>query len=440
MVAVLVVPVLVGVLVVGTLTGRTRGRVLQPALDALGDLEVGEQLRGVGVGLLDLGDAEVESLVDDPPPGDVGPVDQGDGDALGAGATCAANPVHVGHLGIGAFVVDHVADFGDVDATGRDVGRDQHVHLAVAELLEGLLAGHLVQVTVDRRGREATVLQFVGQPLGRPLRTGEDHGPGAHRRLQEASDDLGLVQVVGLVDELLRVGDGELSIVGLRAHVHRLVQVHAGERDDRCGHRGREQQGLARLGRLGDEALHVGQEPEVEHLVGLVQHEHLHLGKVEGATVREVEQATRGADDNVDALGEGLELGLVADAAVDGEDAGLADGGGHVEVTGDLQGQFARRGHHQCLREALEGHVGVALVGRDEDPLQQRDAEGEGLAGAGTGLPDHVGAADGDRDGEALDRERMLDADRGQRLDDLGNDTEVLEGEIRDGGGNGLGD
>jgi hypothetical protein len=34
----------------------------------------------------------------------------------------------------------------------------------------------------------------------------------------------------------------------------------------------------------------------------------------------------------------------------------------------------------------------------------------------------------------------VLDADRGQRLDDLGNDSEVLEGEIRDGGGNGLGD
>ncbi|WP_246077149.1 hypothetical protein [Actinomadura hallensis] len=44
------------------------------------------------------------------------------------------------------------------------------------------------------------------------------------------------------------------------------------------------------------------------------------------------------------------------------------------------------------------------------DALQQRHAEGEGLAGAGAGLADDVVAAQRDRQGELLDGERFYDA------------------------------
>ena len=66
-----------------------------------------------------------------------------------------------------------------------------------------------------------------------------------------------------------------------------------------------------------------GRKPEVEHLVGLVEHEHLDVAEIENPAVGQVEQSARGADDHVDAAAELVELILVADAAVDGEHSGL---------------------------------------------------------------------------------------------------------------------
>ncbi len=61
------------------------------------------------------------------------------------------------------------------------------------------------------------------------------------------------------------------------------------------------------------------------------------------------------------------------------------------------------------------------------DAVQQRDAEAEGLAGSGAGLPDEVAARERDRQREFLDREGLDDADRGQRADDLGADVVLGE-------------
>ena len=44
-----------------------------------------------------------------------------------------------------------------------------------------------------------------------------------------------------------------------------------------------------------------GRKPEVEHLVGLVEHERVDVGEVEGLAVGQVDQATGRADDDVDA-------------------------------------------------------------------------------------------------------------------------------------------
>jgi hypothetical protein len=62
------------------------------------------------------------------------------------------------------------------------------------------------------------------------------------------------------------------------------------------------------------------------------------------------------------------------------------------------------------------------------DPLQQRDAEGEGLAGARTGLSDDVVPAERDGEGELLDGEGFYDALRFQGIGYLGYDPEFTKG------------
>ena len=384
-----------------------------------------EVLRG-GVGLLRLVEGKVESLVDHLPLVEIGPVDERDRDAGGAGAAGAADAVDVGLLIVGGRVVDHVGDAGDVDAAGGDVGGHQDLDLAVTELLHHPLAGGLLHVAVQGRGREAALGEVVGHTLCLSLGAGEDDDLVVVLALQQAADHLGLVEVVGLVDELGRGRDGLGLGRGLGADVHRVAHVGAGQGHDRARHGGREQQRLAGLRGERDQLLHVGQEPQVEHLVGLVEDEGVHVGEVENLAVGQVDQAARGADDDVDALLQRVDLGLVAGAAVDGQHAEAAVLGDQRDLGRDLHGQLAGRGHDQRLRLALRKVDVVAVLG-GHAALHDRDAEGQRLAGAGAGLADQVGALQSDREGHLLDGEGGGDAFALERSADLGMNPEVLE-------------
>ena len=140
----------------------------------------------------------------------------------------------------------------------------------------------------------------------------------------------------------------------------------------------------------------------------------------------QVDQPAGGADDDVDALLERVELGVVADAAVHGEDPEAEVLAGEVEVVGDLQRELAGRGDDQRLRLALRD-VGVRRVVLGDAALEHRDAEGEGLAGARAGLADEVGAHEGDGEGHLLDGEGGHDAGALERVADLGEDPELTE-------------
>ena len=127
------------------------------------------------------------------------------------------------------------------------------------------------------------------------------------------------------------------------------------------------------------------------------------------------------ADDDLDALLQRLDLRLERAAAVDGLHADAALGAGGGEVAGDLHAQLTGGDDDQRLRDA------VAALGRRDDALQHRDAEAEGLAGAGAGLADEVVAGQRQREGQLLDGEGAGDPDLGQRGDDVGVHVEVAE-------------
>ena len=78
-----------------------------------------------------------------------------DGDAVIAGARGAADAVDVALRLVRQVEIDDMGDAVDVDAAGGDVGRHQHADLAVAEILERLLAGVLGLVAVDGVGAHA---------------------------------------------------------------------------------------------------------------------------------------------------------------------------------------------------------------------------------------------------------------------------------------------
>jgi hypothetical protein len=205
------------------------------------------------------------------------------------------------------------------------------------------------------------------------------------------------------------------------AHGHGVAQVALRDRRDARRHRGREERGLPLPGRLVEDRLQVLLEPHVEHLVGLVEHEHLERVEPERLPPDVVERAPRRRHHHVHAALEGADLLLHARPAVDGEHRDAEALAVLVRGLGHLHRQLARGHEHE------RGGAGAPLaVGRDA--LQHRQREGGGLAGAGGGLAEEVAAAEQRGDRLALDRRGLLVAERGQRAHELGGEAQRREG------------
>ena len=61
----------------------------------------------------------------------------------------------------------------------------------------------------------------------------------------------------------------------------------------------------------------LGKESHIGHLIGFVEHDHGHVSDRDLLAVDQVDEPTRGGDDDVDALAEVGDLGAHGDAAVD---------------------------------------------------------------------------------------------------------------------------
>ena len=173
-------------------------------------------------------------------------------------------------------------------------------------------------------------------------------------------------------------------------------RIGSGDAHDVVGQGGREEHVLAFRRQQGQDATHVRPEAHVEHAVGFVEHEDLYVGEIDVAPLLQVEQATGGGHQEVDAPAQLLDLGLVAHAAVHGGDAlagVLRAVAGHVF---DLAGQLAGGGDHRVPMRAASAHQ-----------LQSGQDEGGRLAGAGLGAAEDVTAGQGERDGLFLDGGRF---------------------------------
>ena len=276
-----------------------------------------------------------------------------------------------------------MGDAGHVDAARGDVGRHQNLHLAVPQRHQAAVAQPLAERAVQRDGREARLLQVAGQAVAFDLRAGEDDGLADRRVAQPMVEQLPLVVgVVGPVQRLLDVGVLFLRRVDLHPLHVGAALVHHAQRQllDARRKRGREHHGLLALrGELVDFGQVVGK-AQVEHAVGLVDDEELHLVQLDLHRALQVQQAPGGRDDEVGVLQLG-DLHLVGHAADDGGDAQAlamldqADG-----VVRHLLRELARRAQHQST-----GHRGLEMARVERvlalGALGQRLAARAGLGG-----------------------------------------------------------
>ena len=320
--------------------------------------------------------------------------------------------------------MDDAADPVDVDAAGGDVGGDDRPGPPGAEVLEGPLALALAPVAVDGDRSDTPGPELLGDPVGPPLGAAEDDGRAGARH--DAGDQVG---AVSSLDRPVQVLGGVAVGVGAGLLVaHRVVHVATDDHVDVTVERGREQQRLALRGAGVEQALDLGQEAHVGHAVRLVQHHQVDLAQAHVALVDQVGQATGAGHGDVDAVAQGAQLVAEADPAVERLD-GLLRVGELTELVADLRGQLAGGGQDE--------RTGVVRAG-PADVLHQRDAERQGLAGAGRRAAADVAAGERRRQRGGLDGEGRGDATVGERACQPGGDAERLEGG-NGGGGDGVG-
>ena len=192
--------------------------------------------------------------------------------------------------------------------------------------------------------------------------------------------------LVLLGDEVHELADRlDRAQVGPHRDVRR-VRLHEpiADAEDGVRHRGAEERRLAAARRAAEDRLDVDDEAHVEHAVGLVEDDGVDPVEAQLAASDEVEHPARRADHDLRAALEGLDLAIHRRAAVDRHGAHAAEATDARDLVLDLHAELAGRGQDQRLD----------VRARRLDLLDDRDAEGRGLAGSGLRLADEVLARD----------------------------------------------
>ena len=326
--------------------------------------------------------------------------DQADGFAAVAGAAGAPDAVYIVFADIRYLVVHHVWQLVNVNSAGGDVGGHQDAYVAVLEAGQCLRTGGLALVAVQRHRRDTVFRQVLGHVVGAEFGACENQ----HLAPVVLRDDVreqrflfgAAHRVDGLRDALYR-GVARRDLDG-----HRVAQQAVGQFADLVAESGREQQGLLLLGHQGQHFLDVMDEAHVQHAVGFVQDQHLHLRQVQRTLLRVVQQAAGGGHQNVHAAAQLVNLRAHANAAEHHHRGDVHVLAVNAHAFFNLRCEFARRRHDQSAHGIDAAAVDEARLGRQA--LQQGQRESRRFAGTGLGAAQQVTAGQHGRNGLHLNR------------------------------------
>ena len=286
---------------------------------------------------------------------------KGNCQAIAPGAARAANAVGV-ILGLHRQAeVKHVGNGGHVNTARSHVGSDQNLHMALAQRHQAAVAQTLAQGAVQGHGVKAVLLQVVGQAVALDLRAGKNDGLVDTGVTQPVVQQLALVLgVVGPKQHLLDVGVLFLRAVdgdALGFAHHTGSELLNARRKGSAKHHGL----LAVNGQLVDLG-QIVRETQVQHAVGFVHHQELHLVELDLHRTLQVQQTAGRCNHQIGVLQLG-DLQLVRHAT---HDVGNAQATAMLHqvnrVVRDLLGEFAGGANDQgagcgCLEVARVGWV-----------------------------------------------------------------------------------
>ena len=211
--------------------------------------------------------------------------------------------------------------------------------------------------------------QVQGQAFCLVFCLGEDQGGFRLFLGHDAFQHGGLILFCDLEEHM---GDGRNGLGVIDLDDCRVIQDIFRQMPDFRRHGGGKNEVLA----LGRQVLHdppdIRQETLVEHMVGLIENQHLNLPEVYGFVIQVIKQASGAGNDNFRAFSDFFDLTGLADPAIDNP------GGSNDKRT-------------------------YFFAGSGLQALQERKHKGGGLAGARLGEAKDIAAGENGRHGLALD-------------------------------------
>ena len=229
--------------------------------------------------------------------------------------------------------------------------------------------------------------------------------------------------LVTLRDEMHSLGDFLNRFAGGgHLHLDGIAQIGVGQILDQFRHRGRKQQCLTLQRNVFRDFFQGMDEPHVQHLVSLIQHQITAMFQIDRVAFQKVDQPARRGHQHIGALGK--PFGLAENALAAGDGMNLASGafGKNLKVYSDLRNKFARWGQDKRAHVA-----GAGRVADIQQAVQQGQAKRGGFAGAGLRQTHQIAARHDMRDRLHLNGGWCGDCGFSQCCQYLGRQAKVCE-------------
>ena len=237
-------------------------------------------------------------------------------------------------------------------------------------------------------------------------------------------EELELLFAAGDVDDLVDGVGGEAF--GLDFHAHRVAHPHGRKVHHRLVERGgiEHRAAMVAIRQAVDDGADVGDKAHVEHPVGLVDHQRIHLTQVHDVAAHVILQAPgRGHQQIHRGLLELAPLAIVIHPAIDRE-------GTHIPailtqrlgILANLDDQLTRWGQDEGARGA---RLQVALLGGVQIAREHGNQEGRRLAGTRLGAPGYILPRQGELERLRLNRRAILKTQVGHRVQNLARQPKV---------------
>ena len=305
--------------------------------------------------------------------------DEVDGNTLTSETATTTDSVDV-VLAVGwQVVVDDERNLLDIDTTGEQVGGDEDTGRTRAELLHDHITLGLVHVSVHGGHREVTGSELVGEPVDLSTGVAEDDSLSDGNSLVQVREGVELpVLLLNSNVELLNTFEGKFVLLDEDADwvAHEL----GGDLEDVLWHGSGQKDDLGGLWEQLEDVVDLLSETTRQHLIGLVEHEHLHAVGAEDTALDHVVDTSWGTDNDLWAVLESLHVVSYGSTTNAGVALDLHEVANSDNDLLDLLSQLTGWGKDQSLA-CLDVWV---------DLLEDGDREGGSLTSTGLGLGDNV--------------------------------------------------